>query len=84
MPAIKDSNCSSFSEIFMTADHNSSAASRPAIWKTVLLLVGSAAFGGVAVALWNRRELTRMHEQLHENGSTLPAEQYPAVEEDFY
>jgi hypothetical protein len=36
------------------------------------------------MALWNRRELARMHEQMHENGCTPAAEQHPAAEEDFY
>jgi hypothetical protein len=32
-------------------------------WKTALLLAGSAAFGGLAVALWNRKTLTDMRKQ---------------------
>jgi hypothetical protein len=64
----------------MTADSNPSAVQRPKIWKTILLLGGSAAFGGVAVALWNRRELARMREQ----GNIPAAEQARAAEEDVY
>jgi len=33
------------------------------LWRNVLLLVGSAAFGGLAVALWNRRELTQIQNE---------------------
>jgi hypothetical protein len=47
----------------MTADPSSSSVfnPRPKLWKTALLLAGSAAFGGLAVVLWNRRELIQMH-----------------------
>jgi hypothetical protein len=48
----------------MTADENSTpAGSRRKIWKTTLLLFGSVAFGGLAVALWNRGELAQMRDQ---------------------
>jgi uncharacterized membrane protein YebE (DUF533 family) len=49
----------------MTGNPNPSAVPdvRPKVWKTALLLAGSAAFGGLAVALWNRRELTQMQNQ---------------------
>lgn len=65
----------------MTADPNSAASSRPKLWKTVLLLVGSAAFGGAAVALWNRRELTRIHEQ---GNIPAPEQELSAEEEEVY
>jgi hypothetical protein len=54
-----------FSPSFMTDDPKSTAASdaRPKLWKTALLLACSAAFGGLAVALWNRGELTQMQNQ---------------------
>lgn len=32
------------------------------LWRAALFLVGSAAFSGVALALWNRRELTRIRQ----------------------
>lgn len=32
-------------------------------WKTALLVLGSATFGGIAFALWNRRELAQMQAQ---------------------
>lgn len=46
----------------MSADANViSAASRPhKLWKTALFLVGSGLLGGVAIALWNRRELSEI------------------------
>lgn len=43
----------------MTADPSSKPRTRR--WKTVLLVLGSATFGGIAFALWNRRELAQMH-----------------------
>jgi hypothetical protein len=79
-PALQDSLASIFSEFSMTADPNPSAVQRPKVWKTILLLAGSAAFGGVAVALWNRRELARMHEQ----ANNPAAEQELPAEEDVY
>ena len=36
---------------------------RPKFWKTAFFMIGSAALGGVAVALWNRRELGRMRDE---------------------
>jgi hypothetical protein len=49
----------------MTADPNSAAAnSRPKLWRNALILLASAALGGVAVALWNRRELTQIQDQI--------------------
>jgi hypothetical protein len=54
-----------FFVVVMTADPNSEfhAPPPPKIWKTTLFLIGSAAFGGLAVALWNRRELAQMRNQ---------------------
>lgn len=43
----------------MTADPISKPHTRR--WKTVLLVLGSATFGGVAFVLWNRRELAQIH-----------------------
>jgi hypothetical protein len=65
----------------MTADSNSAtASSRPKLWETILLLAGSAAFGGVALALWNRRDLARIREQ-----GNIPACDEPfAGEDDLY
>jgi hypothetical protein len=37
--------------------------SQPKAWKTALFLVGSVALGGLAVALWNRRELAIMRNE---------------------
>jgi hypothetical protein len=78
--ALQDSLASIFFEFSMTADPNPSAAQRPKIWRTILLLAGSAAFGGVAVALWNRRELVRMREQ----GNIPASPPEPPSEEDVY
>jgi hypothetical protein len=49
----------------MTDDPKSTAIPhvQPKLWKTALLLACSAAFGGLAVALWNRGELTQMQNQ---------------------
>jgi hypothetical protein len=64
----------------MTADPNPANASRPKFWKTALFLAGSVAFGGVAVVLWNRRELARMREQ---ENNPAPEPVLPS-EEEFY
>jgi hypothetical protein len=34
------------------------------LWRTGLLLATSAAFGGIAVAIWNRRTLAQMRDQI--------------------
>lgn len=49
----------------------------PKFWKTALLLLGSAAFGGLAVALWNRRELSNM-----QNHRDEPAPEPPLYDEE--
>lgn len=36
------------------------------VLRTALLLACSAAFGGLTVALWNRKTLNRMHSRLEE------------------
>jgi hypothetical protein len=33
-------------------------------WRTALLLATSAAFGGIAVAIWNRRTLARIRQEI--------------------
>jgi hypothetical protein len=45
--------------------------------RTGLLIVGSALFGGIAVALWNRRTLTKMQNPAPEKG-----QKQPAIEDD--
>jgi hypothetical protein len=40
-----------------------SAPARRSFWRTALLLTTSAALGGIAVAIWNRRTLAHMREQ---------------------
>lgn len=46
----------------MSADQNLPLAPTRArkMWKTTLFLAGSGLLGGVAFALWNRRELTEL------------------------
>lgn len=41
----------------------STAAERPNLWRAALLLVTSAACGGIAVAIWNRRTLAQIRQQ---------------------
>jgi hypothetical protein len=57
--------------LLMSADANSDSASksRSKSWKTALLLLGSIAFGGLAIAFWNRNELTQMRDQ---GGNSTP------------
>lgn len=51
-----------------TFDFSMTASQTPApdnavprkLWKTALFLVGSLAFSGVALALWNRKDLSRL------------------------
>lgn len=68
----------------MTADLNSapSAASRPKFWKTILFITGSVTFGGVAFALWNRRELTNIQAQMQAQLSDPVPEEAPAFDEE--
>jgi hypothetical protein len=40
-----------------------SAPARRSFWRTGLLLTTSAALGGIAVAIWNRRTLAHMRQQ---------------------
>ncbi len=46
------------------------------LWQTALLLAGSAVFGGLAVAFWNRKELAEMRSRVPEN------QQQPESRED--
>jgi hypothetical protein len=39
-------------------------------WRTGLLLATSAALGGIAVAIWNRRTLAQMRQQSGEDEPT--------------
>jgi hypothetical protein len=57
------------------ADSGFSGASPAKLWKTALLLAGSAAFGGLAVALWNRKTLSEMHRRPSEPVRPLPGEE---------
>jgi hypothetical protein len=59
--------------------------SRPRFWKTALLLTSSAAFGGLAVAFWNRRALVQMRNEK----TGLPAEkidrsEFESTEEEIF
>jgi hypothetical protein len=40
-----------------------SVPARRSFWRTGLLLTTSAALGGIAVAIWNRRTLAHMRQQ---------------------
>jgi hypothetical protein len=59
----------------MTADRNPASASksRPKLWKTAFLVIGSFAFGGLAIALWNRRELEDIREGKNGLAGDLPS-----------
>jgi hypothetical protein len=73
-----------FDCFFMPANSDSASIdSKPRSWSRILLFAGSAAFGGLAVALWNRRELTRMQ---NERINPSPSDSQPAVdmEEEFF
>jgi hypothetical protein len=50
--------------LFMTADPTLDPAPGPRrkVWRAALFVIGSAAFSGVALVLWNRRELTRIRQ----------------------
>jgi len=48
-------------------------------WQTALLLVGSAALGGMAVAIWNRKVLADMRNRMAE-----PAKRNTGREDDIY
>ena len=51
------------------ATHAEAAGETPApverrnLWRSSLLIATSAAFGGIAVAIWNRRTLAKMRQQ---------------------
>jgi hypothetical protein len=42
----------------------SSVPEKRSFWRTSLLLATSAALGGIAVAIWNRRTLAQMRQQI--------------------
>ncbi len=46
-----------------TSDENPSPPERRNFWRSGLLIATSAAFGGIAVAIWNRRTLAKMRQQ---------------------
>jgi hypothetical protein len=49
-------------------DEGASPAARRSFWRSGLLLASSAAFGGIAVAIWNRRTLAKMRQQIQDDG----------------
>lgn len=59
----------------LTAEADSSGVSSAKFWKTALFFAGSAAFGGLAVALWNRKTLSEMHRRPSESVRPLPGEE---------
>ena len=44
-------------------DESLSVPERRNFWRSGLLIATSAAFGGIAVAIWNRRTLAKMRQQ---------------------
>ena len=46
----------------LDTDPESTPRPRPKVLRAALFVIGSAAFSGVALALWNRRELTRIRQ----------------------
>jgi hypothetical protein len=44
-------------------DESPAPPERPNLWRSGLLIATSAAFGGIAVAIWNRRTLAKMRQQ---------------------
>lgn len=46
----------------LDAAPESAPGPRRKVWRAALFVIGSAAFSGVALALWNRRELTRIRQ----------------------
>ena len=61
-------------------EYSVSPQSRPVLWRNVLFFAGSAMFGGLAVALWNRRELMQI--QRERLNPTLPPAQAAAHSEE--
>jgi hypothetical protein len=45
------------------SDESPSQPERRNLWRSGLLIATSAAFGGIAVAIWNRRTLAKMRQQ---------------------
>ena len=45
-------------------EESPSQPERPNLWRSGLLIATSAAFGGIAVAIWNRRTLAQMRQQI--------------------
>jgi hypothetical protein len=48
-------------------DESPSQPERRNPWRSGLLIATSAAFGGIAVAIWNRRTLAKMRQQTPPN-----------------
>ncbi len=46
-----------------TPEESPSEPERRNFWRSGLLIATSAAFGGIAVAIWNRRTLAKMRQQ---------------------
>jgi hypothetical protein len=44
-------------------DESSSVPERRNFWRSGLLIATSAVFGGISVAIWNRRTLAKMRQQ---------------------
>jgi hypothetical protein len=46
-----------------TQDEGTLAPERRSVWRSGLLIATSAVFGGIAVAIWNRRTLAKIRQQ---------------------
>jgi hypothetical protein len=57
----------------------SPAKLRKKVWRTALLLAASAAFGGLAVAIWDRKILADMRNRMPE-----PPQRTTGREDDIY
>jgi len=53
-------------------------------WSTAMLILSSAALGGIAVALWNRKALSTFRDIQVDNLSHDSVEVPPDAENDFY
>ena len=56
------------------SDESHWAPERWSVWHSGLLLVTSAALGGIAVAIWNRRTLAQMRQQGDAHTTSPPEE----------
>jgi hypothetical protein len=58
-------------------DRQANGEKHGSFWRTALLLTTSAAFGGIAVAIWNRRTLARMRQESASGSNRSVQEKLP-------